>query len=277
MKIKRVNRGRNHWYIDEETGAKVSGVTTLISKGVPKGGLVNWAATTAAEYAVDHWDELCKLTPSARLKAIAGAHTAARNSAALRGTRLHRYAEPLTRGESIDLPAEHLPLVEQYARFLDDFDVQDVHMEAPVYSVTYRHAGTLDLIADIRLPDLPEYDHVARDGEGMTRALLDIKTGNRVYGDAAVQLAGYRFSEWLVTDDPGEDGQPIVIPMPAVDWVGVVHVTDDDYDLLPAEAEREQYDTLLGAQRMARHVETARDLIGEPVPKPAPAVEEAAF
>jgi len=84
----RRNYGRGHGYKDAN-GVKVPGVTTLLSKGLPKPALVNWAARTAAEYAVDNWDELSTAPISERLEQIRNAPDASKTAAALRGTKLH--------------------------------------------------------------------------------------------------------------------------------------------------------------------------------------------
>lgn len=264
LKVKRIDRGRNHWYIDETTGTKLSGVTTITGKGIPKPALVGWASKTTAEYALDNWDELAAMPPSERLKAMSKAPNAARDGAAVRGTRVHALANRLTHGESATVPEELFGHVTAYARFLDDFDVQPVYSEVVVYSEANRHVGTLDLIADVLFPEMPEYDDIPRTDTGYVRCLLDIKTSKSgVYGEHAVQLAGYRHSEWLI-DAPGAEP----IPMPAVEWVGVVHVTADGYQLVPVECGREQYEVFLHAQRIAEFADTARDLVGEPVPPP---------
>lgn len=264
LKVKRVNRGRNHHYIDETTGARLPGVTTIIGKGIPKPALIGWAGKTTAEYALDHWDDLAAMPPSERLKAMTKAPNAARDGAAVRGTRVHALADRLTFGDEVTVPAELAGHVKAYAQFLDDFDVQPVQSEAVVYSVTNRHVGTLDLIADLLFPEMPEYDHLPRTPAGFVRCLLDIKTSKSgVYGEHAVQLAGYRYSEWLL-DAPGAEP----IPMPVVSWVGVVHVTAAGYQLVPVECGPEQYEVFLHAQRIAEFADTARDLVGEPVPPP---------
>jgi hypothetical protein len=52
MSIQRINRGSNHWYkID---GKKADGVTTLLSQGLAKPWLGNWAAKTVAEHVADN-------------------------------------------------------------------------------------------------------------------------------------------------------------------------------------------------------------------------------
>ncbi|MGW5556897.1 hypothetical protein ACWER9_06695 [Micromonospora sp. NPDC003944] len=268
MKIVRKNRGRNHWYVDEDTSTKVDGVTTINGNGLPKPALINWAGDATAEYAIDHWDELAALGPAARLKALKGGRYASRDEAANRGTQVHKLAERLILGEQVTVPPGLEGYVKAYVDFLDTFDVQPVHLEAVVYSETHRHVGTLDLIADLRLPGLPEYDDVERTEDGYVRALLDIKTSRSgIFGDVAVQLAPYRYSEFLIARNP-EDGEEQVIEMPEVSWTGAVHVTAKGYELRPVLAGPDQYRDFLYIQQVARFCAESRDLVGEPVIPP---------
>ena len=43
MKIVRKNTAKGHYYIDQETGERVPGVTTILDSGLPKKALINWA------------------------------------------------------------------------------------------------------------------------------------------------------------------------------------------------------------------------------------------
>lgn len=253
--IERVNRGRNHWYIDTDTGVKVPGVTTLLGSGTPKPALIEWAGSATAEYAVDHWDELAELAPSVRLKTLKRARYADRDAAANRGTQVHAFAERLVTGDRVAVPDELAGHVESYVRFLDDFDVQPVLVERTVHSRRHGYCGTFDLIADLLDPDDPEQRQ---------RWLLDIKTSRSgVFGEVALQLAAYRFADvWIDEDDRVEHD------MPDVDLVGAVHVRADDYDLIPLEAGAEQQRTFLYVAQVAAFVDNARDLVGEPVESP---------
>jgi hypothetical protein len=271
VKIVRKNRGRNHWYIDEDTGQRVNGVTTITGDGLPKPALINWAADATAEYAVDHWDELSAMGPAARLKALKSGRYASRDEAANRGTQVHKLADRLVQGQQVVVPPGLEGYVKAYVQFLDEFDVQPVHIEAVVYSETHHHVGTLDLIADLVLPDMPEFDDVPRSADGYVRALLDIKTSRSgIFGEVAAQLAPYRYAEFLITADP-ETGEEQVIEMPAVDWTGAVHVTANGYELKPVLAGPDQYRDFLYIQQVARFCETSRDLVGEPVIPPTTA------
>jgi len=242
----RRNYGRGHGYKDAQ-GQEVPGVTTILSKGLPKPALVNWAARTAAEYAVDNWDSLADLKPSERLKQISGAPNASKNAAALRGTKLHEAAEYLIQFGTVDVEPEQVPLVESCAKFLTEWRVQPEYVECAVYSVTHGYAGTLDLIARLA------------DGQ---RWLLDYKTSRSgVFGEMALQQAAYRYAEFLSDDDV--DGADI--PVPQVDAVGIVHVRADGYDLVPLTAGPAEFRAFLYIAQVAATSERLRELVHAPL------------
>jgi hypothetical protein len=152
-------------------------------------------------------------------------------------------------------------------KFLDEFDVRAVHVEAVVYSETRRHVGITDLIADLLLPDMPEYDHIDRGEDGYSRGLLDWKTSKSgIFGDVAMQLSPYRFSEYLIT----ADGQ--VIDMPPVDFCAGIHLRPDGYTFVPLLCGEEQYRDFLYIKEVARIQAGLRDLVGEPIVPPTASV-----
>ena len=264
MKIVKKARGRNHWYVDEDTHSKVDGVTTLTGNGLPKPNLLKWAGDATADYAVDNWDELAKLPLSERLKKIQGGRYEKRDAAAAKGTEVHKIAERLVAGERVTVPDGITGYVEACVNFLNDFDVRAVHVEAVVYSETRRHVGTLDLIADVLLPDMPQYDHIPRGEDGYARGLLDWKTTKSgIFGDVALQLAPYRHSEFLILPD-GE-----VIEMPAVDFCAGIHVRPNGtYEVRPLDCGEDTYRDFLYVKEVARIVDGLRDLVGEPIVPP---------
>jgi hypothetical protein len=257
MSIKRVNHGRYHSYVDTDTGLKIPSVTTITGDGVPKPALINWAGNATAEYAVDHWNELADLPPSKRLKVLQGARYADRDAAANRGTQVHKMGQKLVAGERVTIPDGLEGHVQSYVRFLDDFDVQPVLVEAVVVSHTHKICGTLDLLGDLIDPDDPDPE------PRRVRWLLDLKTSRSgVFGESALQLAGYRFSDCWVDGDGKE------YDMPEVERTGVVHIRADGYDLVPVEAGEAQYRAFLYAQQIGRFVADSRELIGEPIVSP---------
>lgn len=264
MRIKRVDNGRNHHYIDEDAGGeRVDGVTKLVGDGLPKPNLLNWAGDATAEYAVDGWDDLAKLSPSERLKKIKGGRYEKRDAAANKGTQIHKMAERLIAGERVTVPDDLRGYVESCARFLDEFDFRAEHVEAVVYSETRRHVGTLDIIGTVILPDLPEYEYIEQDADGRSRGLFDWKTGRSgIFGDVALQLAPYRFSEYLITDSG------VVIDMPEVDFCAGIHVRADGYEVRPLVCTKDTYRDFLYVAQVARIVNNIRDLAGDPIVPP---------
>lgn len=264
MKIQRKNHSRGHSYIDLDAGgAKVDGVTTIGSNGMPKPALLNWAGEATAEYAVDNWDELAKLPLTERLKKIKGGRYEKRDAAANKGTAVHTMAERLVAGEKVTVPDALVGYVDACVKFLDEFDVRPVHVEAVVYSETNRHVGTTDIIADVLLPDMPEYAHIPRDDDGYSRLLGDWKTSKYgIFGDVALQLAPYRFSEFLILPDG------TVIEMPAVDFCAGIHLTPTGYSFVPLRCDEEVYRDFLYVKEVARVVDGLRDLVGEPIVPP---------
>ncbi|GIF14824.1 hypothetical protein [Actinoplanes teichomyceticus] len=264
MKIQRKNTARGHYYVDLDTGERVKGVTTINGGGLPKPALLNWAGDATAEYAVDNWDELAKLPYSERLKKIKGGRYEKRDAAANKGSAVHKMAERLVAGEKVTVPDELAGYVESCVKFLDDFQVRQVYVEAVVYSEANRHVGTCDLIADVLLPDMPEYAHISRDEEGFSRALLDWKTSRSgIFGDVALQLAPYRHSEFLIDPRTGD-----VVEMPAVDFAAGVHLTPTGYHFIPLETGEDVYRDFLYVAEVARIVDGLRDLVGDPIVPP---------
>jgi hypothetical protein len=253
MTIKRINHARSHSYVDTDTGQKLPGVTTITGNGVPKPGLINWAATATIDYAIDNWEQLSKKTPSVRAKELSGARNATRDIAANRGTTIHRLAAKLITGAKVAIPDGLDGYVQSYVRFLDDFDVDPILVEQTVVSYGHRYCGTLDLIAYLREPDYP----------ARSCWLLDIKTTRSgVFGETALQLAAYRYADVYIDADGTE------VDMPEVDRTGAVWVRPDGYDLVPVEAGEPQFRQFLYARQISEFVATNRELIGDPIEPP---------
>lgn len=247
--IRRKNHGRGHSYVDAN-GAKVPGVTTILSEGVPKPALINWAATTTAEYAIDHWDQLSELSPSARLKELTGARFADRDAAARRGTEVHALAEKLVNGDEVEVPEALAGHVEAYVDFLDRFQVEPVLVEFVVVSHSWGWAGTCDLIADF--PGLGK------------RLLCDIKTSRSgVFGETAWQLSGYRYADSYM------DEYGIEYPMLEVDGCAVIHVRADGADLYPMQTGEQQLREFRYIREVSRACARSRDYVGEAILPPA--------
>jgi len=234
---RRINRGRGHSY--ELDGQKVISITRAIGDGIPK-QLSEWAAKLTARKAVDEWDELAELPPTERLDRLIAAHREARNSAGLRGTRVHGYAQDLAAGEEVEVPDEYRGHVDAYLQFAEEWQPRELLVERPFFSRTYGYAGTPDLVADLI------------DG---CRWLLDWKTSESgIWPDFAVQLAAARFADFALDADDRE----LPVPELGIERAGCVWLRADGYDLIPVAADVEAFGVFLRAKAIAEFVDSVK-------------------
>lgn len=259
--LERRQHGRNHSY--RLNGEKLPGVTTIIGDGLPKPALLGWAAKTIAEYVADRLDQdgehvtadqlMDDLAEIARSKSkpwpaklsrtkvaeiLKGVHYQDRDQAGNRGTEVHRLAELLTHGEEVEVPEPLTGHVDAYLAFLDEWQPTDVLTEVVVGSAKHRYCGTLDMIATL---------------PGLGRCLVDLKTNRSgPFGEVALQLAAYRYAEVALID--GES-----VPMPPVDWTGVLWLRADGYDLYPFDAGPEQFRSFLYVQQVGQFLAAQKD------------------
>lgn len=209
MTLKRINTNYGHRYTLD--GRSVPGVTTLLSKGLPKPALPRWAAKTAAEYVADNLEVLNSLPDRESVIAtVKQSPWTQRDRAAVRGTDVHAIAEELIHGREAEVPDMLTGYVDGYVRFLDEWQPEPILTERPIGNRHWWYAGTFDVI--LRLPN----------GEIL---LMDWKTSKGVYGEVALQLAAYRAAEFYIDADGNEQ------PMPAVDGLAVAHVTPTGTDV----------------------------------------------
>lgn len=200
-------REKSHRY--RLDGRPVPGVTTLIGKGLPKPGLPYWAARVVAEYVEANFDQVradySRMSRGEFIGGLKGRPWAERDAAAVRGTRVHAFGERVAHGEAVDVPEALVPMVSGYADWLDEHSVEPILTETMLANRAQWYAGTTDLVARV-------------DGRVM---LLDLKTSRSIHGSYALQCAAYAHAEFW-RDDRGVEH-----PMPEVDGLACVHVTDE--------------------------------------------------
>jgi hypothetical protein len=258
------NHGKGHSYRKVETGEKVPSVTSAKDGGIPKPGLMKWHSESAAAYAVDNWEELSKLPPVERYNMIRKAPYRDVNRAAAKGTTVHTYGQKLLDGVDVEVPDELIGYVRSAAAFIQEFDFRAAHTEVVVHSADeHDHAGKLDALGTILLPDLPEYEQYERDEDGRVWLIVDWKTAaSGVYGDTAYQLAAYRHSLWMVLEDGTE------VEMPPVALTVAVHLTPDGYTAWPLESDESVYRDFLFIKEVSRITEDSKYLRGDPLIPP---------
>lgn len=246
----RVETKRGHSYkLDNK---KVDGVTTIIKGGLPAPALTYWAANSVARYVVDHFDDVqqaVNLRPDTAYYHLKQTPWEDRDSAANRGTEVHRYAEMIVKGDLLEDPPEEIAgHVDSLAQFFIDWQPEFAHLEVIVANREYRYMGTADFLAFI---------------PGLGFVLGDYKTSRSgIFPETALQLAAYRYAEFIVTEDGGE------VPMPEVDACVAVHVTGDGYELIPLTADEETFRSFLYVQQVHEFSRRAKTLLGEPLVPP---------
>ena len=136
-----------------------------------------------------------------------------RSNAASVGTGLHHLADMVTRASESDskgfgVSDDVRPYLDAYNGFLERYTRSAfVSSEKAVWSLN-GYGGTYDLLMMI-------------DGELW---LIDIKTGKGLYPEFALQLAGYRWADYIILP-----GNPQTYEMPNIERTGILHIRPDLY------------------------------------------------
>lgn len=241
-------------------------VTTLIGGGVPKPALLPWGIKATAEGVVKQRGILAEMlkaceTPDAcaagqfcgpcdqTIRWAKSLPYSMRDRAADLGTQVHEWIEAHRLGKPMPkVPPAVAPYLAAFEKFLADFE-PDYHMvEASVYNRAEHYAGTLDAIVRLRLP--------LNDREG--QYLLDAKTGKGVYPETGLQLAAYRFAEFVGAADGSE------VDMPPTDGGVVLHLTPNGYRLIEVRCDEDIFRAFLYCREVFRFVnETAKEVLGQ--------------
>ena len=246
MTLLRVNRGTGHSYTAD--GVKLPGVTTILQQS-PKTALIDWAGRTTAEYALDHWDDLAAQRPSQRLKALNGARFTDRDTAARKGTQVHKIAEQLVVGAAVDVPEALAGHVDSYLQFLDHFSPEPIAVELVICNRAVGYCGTTDLVCHML---------------GQTW-MLDLKTARsgQLYRETALQVCAYARAETFTI--AGEDGAETPLADLGIDRCGAVSVRADGYDLRPLDTGPEVWDYFGHLAWLHHHDEASQGWIGEAI------------
>jgi hypothetical protein len=232
--FRRIDRGRVHWYEEVPSGKRISGVTGILGDGVPKPGLINWAADTTAQYAIDNLEMLTQRPPDEALRILKGARFDDKDRAANRGTEVHKLADAWARGEDIHYPEELEGHVESYIRWRDAWKPKQELLELSVVNWTWRYAGTLDNLCML-------------DGH---RTLVDYKTNRSgPFGEVALQLAAYGAAEFYLD----VEGRPQ--PMPEIERYGVLWLRSDGADFYPVDVGEREWRVFLWVREVGRWLE----------------------
>ena len=197
-------------------GEWVPGVTTILGV-LDKPAIPKWAASQVAEYVADNpagVEELRAMGRGPMVQALKGLPWAKRDTAAVRGTDVHNFAEKIVNGETVEVPEYLAGYVEAALAFMDDYAIEPVLVEAVVGSREHRYAGKLDLVAD---------------SSRHPRAIYDYKTtASGIYGTTAWQNAAYAFAEFY-----GTEGVEWPMALEGIQASYGVHLRPDGYSVHP--------------------------------------------
>lgn len=254
----------NEGYYHMSDGRKLLSVTKILELGIPKPGLVHWAAIEVARCAMDYLPRLVRARgEEARENTYQWLRRAAerrRDSAANLGTSIHDAVDASILGAPWPQPTEEQkPFLEAFARFCDRWQPEFEASEMVVANLADGYAGKGDAWMRLALP-----------GFGRVLAIADWKTGKDIYPEVATQLAAYARAEvgWL------RDGTQVAPPKP--DHAIVVHFRPDKYPqtggyrVRPVDISDDTYGAFLHAKATAENWVRGRSkaVLGKAYPEP---------
>lgn len=241
------NERSHRYYLD---GKPVPGVTGILGV-IDKPAIPRWAAKTVAEYVADNLHELeswSRMGRDSLVAALKQTPWTTRDEAAVRGTDVHDLAEGVIHGDEVEVPEHLLDYVTGYVEFLDRFSIEPVLTEKAIGNRELGYAGRFDSI--VKIPGW-------RDG----LVMMDLKTSRGVYGETALQNAGYVGGEFYV-----DEGAPDVeMPLPEVEAIAVAHVTSYGtflHDLGDVTAAQREFRAALELYKSRKR---RAELIGDPL------------
>lgn len=210
-------------------------VTTIIEHGHPKGALKQWAANMAAKKAVEKIDELQKIVRVDPVKAVNflnGAHIEYANERAKNGDLVHGAIEHYIRFNHKPKLSnkEAQNKLDQFDRFIDEWNPTITFSETTVFSIEHEYAGTADLGLIINGVPL----------------VGDVKSGKSVWDEAALQMAAYRFADFVA------GAGDIELPMFEAEGGVILHLTENSYGLYPVNVSPETFQHFLNIREIYR-------------------------
>lgn len=207
-------------------------------------------------------------------------------TAANRGSEIHRAAEAYALGVEPEYDPFLKPWVEQCQRFLEEFRPTFLMAEAPVYNLTVGYAGTLDGIAVIDGKTVVlDYKTTAwgpddLDDRGKPRA-------RPPFSDVALQLVLYRHAELvgLLADRKEIQWRRYYVfdpdlhtePMPETEGAVCVVISPKDYVVVPVDTSERIWKASQYMLAVATYqTTTSKAVFGPPIQPPNPEAAPAA-
>jgi hypothetical protein len=211
----------------EWNGQRYPRVTSILSKGIPKPGLIRWAGRFVAEGAVLQADKWLDMSDVEAIEYLAGLPDRRRNSSANLGSAIHAAVDAVANDKEYEQQTDAAQqYVNGFFKFVEDFKPTFLLTEQPVFNRTHGYAGTLDAVVRI----------------GRTNYVLDTKTGNRIYPEVALQLTAYKNAEFIGREG-GEE-----VELPVIKKGAVLHLGPNTYSFIEARVDDEIFDAFLAVK-----------------------------
>lgn len=211
---------------------KYVSVTTIIGDGIPKPGLNHWFIKNVATLAAANRYELSVMDEKKAYDWLMKSRLADSGGAANLGSNLHSIFQDLSLGLPMpEVSTEAFGYVTSFVDFMNDHQPKFIETESAVFS-HHGYAGTLDFICEI-------------DGKVV---IGDYKTGKSVWPEAALQIAAYRYADFIGRADGRED------PLPSCDRSVVLHIRPEGYKIVDVDTGPQVFDTFLSALDVYRWI-----------------------
>ncbi|MEU8537103.1 hypothetical protein [Streptomyces parvulus] len=269
----RIPKPSQGWYRVPGTDTKLRRVTTILSTGCPKPQLVFWAANLTAADAFANLPRLvaASLRPADKEETydwLRKGHIRKKDERAEIGGAVHDVIEAHVLGQPIPdsflANDEIAPFVDNFLRFVTEWEIEFEASEMVVGNLTDGWAGTLDYL--FRSAPIAHQLHVPAN----TLFVGDTKTGGEldekgVYPEAGLQMSAYRRAEvcWL------RDGTQV--PMPRVHDVGIVlHLRPEGYRPMPLKCGDDVYTAFQHVQALSEFQRVlSKSVVGEALALPS--------
>ena len=210
-----------YWFNGEGPAPSVTTILDILSKPA----VTTWKAQETAKAIIENWGTISSLIANTgQQSAVDWAvrkSDEARDTAAKIGSGVHLLADMVPRASEkavagFPISDKEMPYIDAFRGFLAFLEAQGaviVSSEKAVWSLN-GYAGTYDLLVQMPNADTGELEIW----------LIDIKTSKGFYPEYGLQLAAYRWADYIVLP-----GDPRPYPMPQIQRTGVLHLRPEQY------------------------------------------------
>ena len=215
----------------------VPSVTTIINE-YAKSWIGPWMSKAAAQFTADNLDELIALPRDAVYDVVNRASRRISEAAMGKGTKVHEAVEAFLNDEPVVVEdMDRLPQIGAALEFLETHVETVYATEVTFFNLTYQYAGTGDLLCELKTPPY----------EGQT-AIVDWKTGKRLYKEVALQLSALANGEFMVGPDLER------LDMPEIEIGVAVHLDGEGkYSARPIKLRPEIFKAFVALRTMAKY------------------------